>query len=474
MQETIRVVILAAGLGTRMKSRKAKVLHEAGGLALAEHVVRSALTIARAEDVVVVTGHQAEAVESLLKPYGVRFARQTEQKGTGHAVAVSGDAFSERDGRVVILYGDCPLLSQDTLQKLLQSHDASGAAATVILTELDDPTGYGRAILDDSGAVRAIVEEKAATQEQRLVRIINSGIYCFEAQVLWKYLPQIEPNPASGEFYLTDLVELLNANGHRVASLLHDNSAELLGINTRVELAEVDAIFRRRKAQELMLAGVTIRGPETVMVDTGVTVGMDTLVEPCVQLLGNTTVGENCRIGAGSVIRDSQIADGVEIAPYTFVVTSVVESGASIGPFARLRMENHVEAGAHIGNFVELKKTRFRAGAKAGHLAYLGDSDIGAEVNIGAGTITCNYDGAKKHKTTIGENAFIGSNSTLVAPAEIGPGAYVAAGSVITDKVPGDALGIGRSRQTNKDGWAAERRKKPTASPAASDGRSHA
>ena len=463
-ENSLTIVILAAGLGTRMKSRKAKVLHEAGGMPLIEHVVRSAVSITTPERVIVVTGYQADEVESAVAAYGVRYARQTEQRGTGHALAICADAVPDKAGRLIVLYGDGPLLSEATLQRLIAHHEAAGTAATVVATELQDPTGYGRAILDEDGNVSAIVEQKVATEEQRAVRIINSGIYCFEAVLLWKLLPQIEPNPVSNEYYLTDIVELLNNAGHRVSSLLHEDAAELLGINTRVELAEVDGIFRARKARELMLSGVTAVRPETITFDARVQIGMDTVIEPFAQILGDTVIGENCRIGAGAIIRDSRIADGVEIAPYTVVVTSTVETGATIGPFARLRMENHVEAGAHIGNFVELKKTRFRAGAKAGHLAYLGDSDIGADVNIGAGTITCNYDGAKKHRTSIGDGAFIGSNSTLVAPVEIGSEAYVAAGSVITNPVPQDALGIARGRQENKEGWAARRRQKATAS----------
>ncbi len=452
------VVILAAGLGTRMKSRKAKVLHEAGGLALVEHVVRSALTIAPPDRIVVVTGHQAETVEALLGGRGLRFARQTEQKGTGHALEVCREAVPDHEGKLVVLYGDGPLLKPSTLAALLQHHATAGAAATVIGTDVANPTGYGRCILDEDNCVRAIVEEKVATPDQKAVRIINSGIYCFDALVLWDKLRQIKPNSVSGEYYLTDIVEILNAAGERVSCLLHPDFTELLGINTKLELAEVDAILRRRKTDELMLAGAIIHRPETVSVDLDVTVGMDTVIEPFTQLTGNTTIGEDCRIGAGSIVRNSRIDDRVEIAPYTIINTSVVESGASVGPFARLRMENHVGAGSHIGNFVELKKTRFGEGVKAGHLAYLGDSEIGADTNIGAGTITCNYDGVKKHKTLIGEHAFIGSNSTLVAPAVVGKDAYIAAGSVITEPVPDAALGIGRGRQANKEGWVEKRR----------------
>jgi bifunctional UDP-N-acetylglucosamine pyrophosphorylase/glucosamine-1-phosphate N-acetyltransferase len=460
MNENITIVILAAGLGTRMKSRKAKVLHQAGGLTLVEHVVRSSLAVTSPERVVVVVGHQADEVRSVLAPTGVRFALQMEQKGTGHALEMCRSATAAFDGRLIVLYGDCPLLSVATLRRLLEHHSSAGAAATVITTMLDNPTGYGRILLDSDGYVSGIVEEKVASAGQKAIRQINSGIYCFEAGPLWKHLSNIQANPVSNEYYLTDIVEVLRRAGHRVSPLVHPEAEELLGINTRAELAIVDRIFRERKTLELMLGGVTIVRPETVTVDMTVVAGMDTTVGPFAQLLGHTTIGENCVIGAGAIIRDSQVADGVDIQPYTIINTSKVDAGASVGPFARLRMENHVEAGAHIGNFVELKKTRFGEGAKAGHLAYLGDSDIGADVNIGAGTITCNYDGVRKHRTAIGDHAFVGSNSTLVAPVEIGGDSYIGAGSVITSAVPPDGLGIGRARQVNKEGWAKRRREK--------------
>lgn len=452
------ILILAAGLGTRMKSRKAKVLHEAGGLSLVEHVLRSALTVTSPERVVVVTGYQAEEVESLLAGHGVRFARQPEQKGTGHAVAVCQDVVPDRDGLVIVLNGDGPLLSPATLQTMLSFHLSSGSAATVVATALQQPAGYGRCVIEAGNYLRAIVEEKVATPEQREIRIINAGIYCFDASLLWAYLPRIEPNPVSREYYLTDIIEILNTEGHRVSALVHPDANELLGINTRIELAEVDAVFRSRKARELMLAGVTMISPGSILIDTDVTIGMDSVVEPGAQLLGKCRVGENCRIGTGAIVRDSVLDDGVEIAPYTIIHSSAIGKGASIGPFARLRMENQIGPNAHIGNFVELKKTRFGAGAKAGHLAYLGDSDIGAASNIGAGTITCNYDGVSKHRTRIGDRSFVGSNSTLVAPVEVGEGAYIGAGSVITEAVPSDALALGRERQVNKEGWAARRR----------------
>ncbi len=458
MTDNLTIVILAAGLGTRMVSRKAKVLHEAGGLTLIEHVVNAATAVASAERTIVVVGHQAEQVENALAGRGVQFARQTEQKGTGHALLQCAPLARGSGGRVVVVYGDCPLLRAETLSSLIAHHEGSGAAATLIVCELDQPYGYGRVLMNEQGEVQSIVEEKVATPDQKAVRLINSGIYCFEASALWANLERITPNPVSQEFYLTDIVELLNAAGHRVGSVVHHTADELLGINTRAELAEVDRRLRAAKVAQLMTAGVTIQKAETVTVDTGVLVGMDSVVEPHVQLLGNTRIGEECRIGTGSILRDCQLANDVEILPYSILTGSVVASRASIGPFARLRGQDVVEEGAHIGNFVELKKTTLGAGAKAGHFAYLGDAYIGAGANIGAGTIVCNYDGVLKHKSVIGERAFIGSNSTLVAPVRVGNGAYVAAGSVVTEPVPEDALAIGRGKQSNKAGWAKRRR----------------
>jgi bifunctional UDP-N-acetylglucosamine pyrophosphorylase / glucosamine-1-phosphate N-acetyltransferase len=460
MNQDLTIVILAAGLGTRMKSRKAKVLHEAGGLTLIEHVVNSSLALTSPDRVVVVVGHQAERVQQVLAHTGVRFAVQSEQKGTGHALEMCRETVPNQNGRLVVLYGDCPLLSIETLRTLLREHTANSAQATVITTVLDNPTGYGRAIVDENRRLMEIVEEKAATPEQKNVHEINSGIYCFDAPLLWKHLSEIAPNPASDEYYLTDIVDIFNQSGYSVRALLHREADELLGINTRLELAIVDNIFRERKTQELMLGGVTIRRPETVMVDSQVKVGMDSVIEPFSQLLGNTVVGEDSVIGPGCILKNCQVADRVEISAYTVAQDSRIDSGATIGPFARLRPDNHVGENAHIGNFVELKKTHLGAGAKAGHLAYLGDSEIGAGSNIGAGTIFCNYDGASKHKTCIGEKAFIGSNSTMIAPVQVGSEAYIAAGSVITHEVPADALGVGRSRQVNKEGWAKKRREK--------------
>jgi bifunctional UDP-N-acetylglucosamine pyrophosphorylase/glucosamine-1-phosphate N-acetyltransferase len=450
------VVILAAGLGTRMRSKRAKVLHRAGGMALVEQVVGAARTLAPYGRIVVVTGHQADLVEALLQPLGVGFARQQDQKGTGHALASCREVVPH-DGLLTVLYGDTPLLTAATLQRLRDAQTDSQAAATLITTTLENPTGYGRVLLNDGGDVTAIVEEKACTPEQRKIRLINSGIYCFDAALLWKHIGQIEPNAASGELYLTDMAEILTRAGHAVRPLHVEDATELLGINTRVELAHADRILRDRKNEQLMLAGVTIERPETVTIDQRVEAGTDTIIEPFARLLGATNIGEDCRIGAGAILENAILGDGVEVAPYTLIKDSRVDAAAQVGPFARLRMDSHVGHDARVGNFVELKKTHLGDGAKSQHLAYLGDAEIGARTNIGAGTITCNYDGQKKHPTTIGANAFVGSNATLVAPIEIGEGSYIAAGSVITDQVPADALALGRARQVLKPEW----KKKP-------------
>jgi bifunctional UDP-N-acetylglucosamine pyrophosphorylase / glucosamine-1-phosphate N-acetyltransferase len=458
MRSEISVVLLAAGLGTRMKSKHAKVLHRAGGMTLVEHAVRTATALAAAERVHVVVGHQAEQVQAALEEFPVRFVRQVEQKGTGDAVAACRQALQGQEGWVLVLYADCPLLSVETLQRLVERQTQGKAAATLITTRLEDPTGYGRIVKDAQGVVEAIVEQKAATAEQLEILEINSGIYCFQAALLWKYIGEIRPDNPAHEYYLTDMVEILRRAGHPVNTLLVEDSAELLGINTRVELATADRVFRERKVRELMLAGVTIEKPETVTVDAGVEIGRDTVVGPFAQILGKTRIGEGCRIGACSIVEDSVLANDVLVGPFTIVGTSEVETGAQVGPYSRLRLANHVCAGAHVGNFVELKKTRIGAGSKAMHLAYLGDAQIGAGVNVGAGTITCNYDGSKKNTTVVGDRAFVGSNSTLVAPVEVGEGSYVAAGSVVTENVPKDALGLGRARQINKAGWAKKRR----------------
>jgi bifunctional UDP-N-acetylglucosamine pyrophosphorylase/glucosamine-1-phosphate N-acetyltransferase len=460
MNTSLNLVILAAGLGTRMKSKQAKVLHRAGGLSLIEHVVATAIGITPPECITVVVGHQAAEVRKVLAHTGVRFVQQTEQKGTGHALMMCKESLASQDGMIGVVYGDCPLLARTTLQQLVDRQSSSDAGATMITTLLEDPTGYGRIILGDSGQVQAIVEQKAASPEQLAIQLINPGIYCFRADLLWKHIGEIQTNNPAQEYYLTDMVEILNRAGHMVEALEVADADQLLGINTRVELAAADKIFRDRKAEELMLSGVTIEKPETVTIDGAVQIGMDSVIEPFVQILGNSMIGEDCRIGACSILSNSKLADRVHIAPFTSIVDSAIDADAAVGPFARLRGGAHIAAGAHIGNFVELKNTEFGAGAKANHLAYLGDAEIGAKSNIGAGTITCNFDGVTKNRTKIGEAAFVGSNSTLVAPVEIGEGSYIGAGSVITRPVPAGALALARERQVHKEGWVAARKKK--------------
>jgi len=455
----ISVAILAAGFGTRMKSSKAKVVHRAGGLTLIENAVRTALGVAAPEDVVVVVGHQAEQVRAAVGHLGVRFVEQAEQKGTGHALLCCRQALEASGGLVVVTYGDGPLLQKQTLQALVNHHE-DGVGATLMTTHLSDPTGYGRIVRDTDGEVAAIIEQKAASEDVLAIREVNPGIYCFDGKRLWEYLAQLRPNPAVNELYLTDVVELLRENGYRVVPFHVEDATEVLGVNTRVELAEADRVLRLRKVREAMLDGVTIEKPETVTIDQDVAIGVDTMIEPFTQLLGATRVGKECRIGTGVILRDTILEDNVHIDSYTVIGLSHIGESASIGPFARLRGENTVGAGAHIGNFVELKKTKFGAGSKAGHLAYMGDSEIGDNVNVGAGAITANYDGVSKHVTRIGKGSFIGSNSTLVAPIEVGEGSFIAAGSTVTVSVPNDALAIGRSRQELKPGWPSSRKGK--------------
>jgi bifunctional UDP-N-acetylglucosamine pyrophosphorylase/glucosamine-1-phosphate N-acetyltransferase len=350
-------------------------------------------------------------------------------------------------------------LRPETLGDLVTQQQAgSNYGGTIVTTEVKDATGYGRIVRDHRGLVKAIVEQKSATPEQLTIREINPGLYCFNAELFWKHIGEVTSDNPAGEYYLTDMVEILTRHGHAVAPFLVEDETELLGINTRVELAFADRILRSRKAQALMLAGATIENPDSVVADIDVEVGQDSIIEANVQLRGTTRVGANCRIGTGSVLRNCQVEDGATVFPYVVAEDSYIGTNAFVGPFARLRLQAQAAEGAHIGNFVELKKTRLGTGSKANHLAYLGDSTIGSGVNIGAGTITCNYDGIKKHQTEIADGVFVGSNSTLVAPLTLGEGSFIAAGSVITKNVDPDALAIGRSLQVDKPEWAKRRR----------------
>ena len=440
-----------------MRSDQAKVLHRAGGRPLLEHVVRACQALKPAQMVAVV-GHQAEEVGALAEQLGARAVLQKPQRGTGHAMQIARRAIRNSAKIALVVPGDAPLLRTETLAALLDTHRRGEAAATVLSAELDDPTDYGRIVRDSEGRVQAIVEEKSATAEQRAIREVNSSIYCFSLAKLWPCLSALRPENAHRELYLTDAIAMLRQKNERVLAEIARDPNEIISCNTRAHLADADRVFRARKAATLMDAGVTIYLPETVVIDPSVTVGADTVIEPGVQLLGETRVGARCTIRAGSLLYDMKVDDGAVINAHCVLQSSRIGSEAVVGPFARLRPGADLRAGVHIGNFVEVKNSVIHEGAKANHLTYLGDASVGKKSNIGAGTITCNYDGVAKYKTTIGERVFVGSDSALVAPIRIGNGAYVAAGSVLTGNVPPDALAIARGRQENKIGWAKKKR----------------
>ena len=453
----LAIVILAAGKGTRLKSSLAKVLHRAGGRTLVEHIVRACEPLKPRETVVVV-GHQAEQVAAIVEPLDAVTVMQQPQNGTGHALQVAKRALG-RAKFAIVLPGDAPLVRMETLKALVAAHRNGNAAATILSAVLADPSGYGRVVRKTETAVSAIVEESQLTDEQREINEINSAIYCFTLEKLWPALAQVKPNNKHRELYLTDAIAALNAKGETVLAQVAADSREVLGCNTRADLAEVDRVFRERKGNALMDDGVTIQLPETVLIDPDVTAGEDTVIEPGVQLLGRTKIGARCIIRTGSVLTDAILGDDVTDEPHCVVAQSRLDDRVIIGPFARLRPDNHLKAGARIGNFVELKKSTIGEGTKAMHLSYLGDAKIGTKSNIGAGTITCNYDGFHKYPTSVGNKVFIGSDTALVAPVRVGDGAYIAAGSTITENVPSDGLGIARGRQVNKPGWAAKKRR---------------
>ncbi len=457
--DDIHVVVLAAGKGTRMKSQVPKVLHRISGFASIERVLRTADALSPAS-VTLVVGHGADEVKaSLASRTTLRFVTQEQQLGTGHALLQTRPVLEGKSGVVVLLSGDVPLLTSNTLRSLIDTHRQSQAAATVITAEMPRPFGYGR-IVRANGRISRIVEERDASPAQRKITEINSGIYAFELEPLFGALDSIGTANNQGEYYLPDLVAIYRKQKRTVATWTVERAQEIRGINSRTELAEVSAMVRQQKNEELMAAGVTLIDPATTYVDSDVVVGADTVIHPCVFLEGSTRIGAACEIHSGSRIVSSTLGDRVCVRNHTVVTDSTVEAGAFLGPFAHIRPGSQVGEDVHIGNFVELKKTSMGKGAKANHLAYLGDATIGSATNVGAGTITCNYDGEKKHRTVIGNNVFIGSNSTLVAPVTLADGSYIAAGSAVTADVPAGALGIGRARQENKEGWREKRRLK--------------
>jgi bifunctional UDP-N-acetylglucosamine pyrophosphorylase/glucosamine-1-phosphate N-acetyltransferase len=455
----LAVIILAASKGTRLKSRKPKVLHEIGGKPLLSHVISVASQFVASSDIFAVIGHQSESVRKAGAATGINFVEQPEQLGTGHAIQCARSAIAGYEN-VLVLSGDVPLIRDETIQRLWQFHLAENAAMTLLTAVPDSPVGYGRVVRKSSSGldVEAIVEEPDLIPDQHSIREINSGIYAFRTAPLLAHLDEMSSKNAQRELYLTDMAGRLRTAGERVIALKAEDASEILGANTIAELAALDTALRAATASRLMAAGVTIFRPDTCVIDADVEVASDTVIEPFVQLLGQTKIGPDCRIRSYSVIENCTLGKNVLIRQSCILAESHVADGARVGPFAHLRPGSEIGEDAHVGNFVETKKARLGKGAKANHLTYLGDADVGAGSNIGAGVITCNYDGVHKHKTSIGENVFVGSDSTLVAPISIEDGAYIGAGSCITKDVPSGALAVGRAHQVTKDGWAKARR----------------
>jgi bifunctional UDP-N-acetylglucosamine pyrophosphorylase / glucosamine-1-phosphate N-acetyltransferase len=455
------IAIMAAGKGTRLKSRHPKVLHEVGGKPLLTHVIAAAAQVIPAADVYAIIGHEAELVRKAVAHTGVNFVLQEPQRGTGHALMCAGEALRRYD-HVLVLSGDAPLISPQTIANIREFHLAKRAAMTILSARLDDPTGYGRIIrkAPASDEVQAIVEQKSLRRGQEKIHEVNSGFYAFATRPLFEYIDRLSTDNPHGEFYLTDMADVLKKAKERVVAVETTVPDEVLGSNTRAEMVTIDEKLRRAKCLQVMAAGATVFLPSTCVIDADVEIGADTTIEPFVQLLGRTRIGGECRIRSYSVINNSQIGDSVLVRPGTIMDEAHVASGAIIGPYSHLRPGSEIGENAHVGNFVETKKIKLGRGSKANHLTYLGDAEIGSGVNVGAGTITCNYDGVNKHKTVIDDGVFVGSDSTLVAPINVGKNAYVAAGSCITEDVPAESLALGRSRQVVKEGWAKEKREK--------------
>jgi bifunctional UDP-N-acetylglucosamine pyrophosphorylase/glucosamine-1-phosphate N-acetyltransferase len=455
----LAVVIMAAGKGTRLKSRKPKVLHQVGGKTLLSHVISAASRVVDAKNIFIIVGHEAERVRNAVADTGVQFVEQREQRGTGHAIqCVLGSVAGYQN--VLVLSGDVPLIRSETIERLWRFHQAEDAAMTILTAAPENPSGYGRVVRQEVGLaeVEGIIEDEALTPQQRSWGEINSGIYAFNTSALETHLGGLKTDNARGELYLTDMAGLLQSTGKRVVAVQAEDTAEVLGANTLTELAALDAAMRATTTSRLMAAGVTIFRPDTCVIDADVEVAADTIIEPFVQLLRRTRIGTETVVRSFSVIENCTIGDRVVIRQSCVLADSSVASGADIGPFARIRPGSEIGEDVHIGNFVEVKKSKLHTGVKAGHLAYLGDAEIGAGTNIGAGVITCNYDGVQKHVTLIGEGVFVGSDSTLVAPITLEDGAYIGAGSCITKDVPAGALAVGRGRQVTKEGWAEARR----------------
>lgn len=444
------VLIMAAGLGTRMRSARAKVLHELGGRPLIAHICRAAFAL-NPRRIYVVVGHQADEVTAaVVDEFGdqrVSFIKQVEQRGTGDAVRAARDALSQSDSTVLVLSGDVPLVRPETLGALVEKHrnsDAQDGGCTLLTVKLENPTGYGRIVRDSDGRFLKIVEQKDASADERQIREINAGLYCFEVRSLFNALDRIQPVNEQGEYYLTDVPQILRSEGKAVEIYLHSDSREVSGVNTRADLAEFENILRRGAIRRLMIdGGVTFIDPSHAYVGIDAQVGRDTIIHPDVSIEGKSVIGEGCQIRAGSRITNSQIGNRVVVKDHCVIVDSEVGDDCAVGPFAHLRMNTRMETGAVVGNFVEVKKTRIGRGTKSMHLTYLGDAIIGENTNIGAGTVTCNYDGKDKHQTVIEDNVRIGSDTMLVAPVRVGTGSVTGAGSVVTEDVPPNTLVAG-------------------------------
>lgn len=451
----LAAVILAAGKGTRMKSRLPKVLHTLAGRPMISYPIELARRL-QARPVIVVLGHQAQAVRGCLEGDDLDVVLQEPQLGTGHALFFAREVMKGYKGDLLVLCGDMPLLRLETVEGLVAYHREKGAALTVLVGQLEDPSGYGRVVRGNQGRIVKIVEEKDASWREKEIQEVNSGTYCAKAESLFQALESLCCENAQAEYYLTDVVEILSDEGVFGYNVCCEE--ELLGVNDRADLAKAEQVFQQRIRFHWMREGVTLLDPESVFIGAEVTLGRDTLLEPQVLLQGRTTVGEGCRIGAGSTIEDSIIGDGVLIKPHCVITQSVIRPGAVVGPFAHLRPGAEIGPEARVGNFVEIKNTRLGKRSKASHLSYLGDAEIGEEVNIGAGTITCNYDGMAKHRTIIGNRVFVGSDTQLIAPVKVGDGAVVGAGSTITEDVPPGALAVARMRQVNLPGRALKKK----------------
>jgi bifunctional UDP-N-acetylglucosamine pyrophosphorylase/glucosamine-1-phosphate N-acetyltransferase len=451
------VVILAAGLGTRMKSALAKALHPLAGMPLVRHVLNAVLNL-DPEKVVLVLGHQADKVRNAVVDYGAEIVLQAEQLGTGHAVRQAKESLAGATGPVLVLCADTPLLTSGTLRSAIELHRKSRAAVTLITAMVEDPFGYGRVVRGKTG-VMGVVEEKDATAAQKKIKEVNAGIYCFDPAFLLSALERLGKNNAQGEYYLPDTIELARRKKRIVAALTCGDPDEVIGVNSRKDLSRAEAVMRERINRQWMLDGVTMIDPDTTFVGSEVSMGRDVVLYPNVRLEGKTKIGGSCVVYSGSRIVDSVIAGSVTVKDCSVIEESDIASGAVVGPFAHLRPGSVIGEGARIGNFVEIKKSTIGAGSKANHLAYIGDATVGSDVNIGAGVITCNYDGYEKHRTVIEDGVFVGSDAQLVAPVTIGKGALIAAGATITRDVPADALAISRVPQTVREGFASRRRR---------------